>query len=158
MTYSNLTNCSGENSEINEYLKKYEEGKFHEVSNWLWDELYHQGDIGTASVAWIIEAHEIFLKANEIDWNYLAFTYAVMRSLEELIFIECPKWANDKYRPIAIKSLKHALSNLPDKLNEEQQLSLLSLTCAITKNYDSYELIEYGWKYEEQLMDIDFDK
>lgn len=155
-TNETLINCYGESIDIDPFLRKYQQGKSQEIVNWLWDELYHQGDIGTASVAWILEANEIFLKRNNIDWNHLSFIYAVMRSLEELKYIKCPVWAIDQYRPIAINALQHALSNIPAQLNEEQQLSILSLTCAITGNYTSFELLEYGWRYEEKLMKIDF--
>lgn len=95
-----LTNFYGKPCDIQPYLNLYKEGKVAEVTEWLWDELYHQGDIGTASIAWIIEAHDIFLKLEPLDWNYLSFVYAVMESLEENKFIPCPEWAEGKYKPI----------------------------------------------------------
>ena len=154
-----FTNFYGKPCDISPYLELYNQGKVAEVTEWLWNELYHQGDIGTASIAWVIEAHEIFLKLENLDWNYLGFTYAVMESLEENKFIPCPEWAEEKYRPIAIKTLQHALDFVAEPITEEQQLSILSLTSAITNTYKSFELMEYAWGgYEERLMELDFEK
>ncbi len=152
-----LTNCFGDACEIKPYLKLYEDKNYNEVQEWIWDELYHQGDIGTASIAWILEANEYFLKQREdLDWDYLGFVYRVMQSLEYYNVIACPDWAKNKYRDSATKALNHALRYFPEEPNQEQQLSVLCLTCAITKTYDSYTLLEYGWGYEEKLMDTEF--
>lgn len=86
-----LINFERHPCDIQKYLALYGEGKISEVSEWLWNELYHQGNIGTASIAWVIEAHSTFLSLSEIDWNYLSFIYAVMESLEEKKFIACPE-------------------------------------------------------------------
>jgi len=154
-----LTNFQGEPCNIQSYLELYKEGKTSEVSEWLWNELYHQGDIGTASVAWVLEAHEIFLSLKDIDWNYLGFVYAVMEALEENEFIPCPEWAKEKYRPVAIKTLQHALNYISEPITEEQQVSILGLSIAITKTYKSFALVEYAWGgYEERLMDLDYEK
>ena len=154
-----LTNFQGEECSIQHYLELYKKGKTSEVTEWLWNELYHQGDIGTASVAWVIEAHDIFLSLKDVDWNYLGFTYAVMEALEESEFIPCPKWAKEKYRPVAIKTLQHALNYISEPITEEQQISILGLSCAITKTYKSFALAEYAWGgYEERLMDLDYEK
>ena len=154
-----LTNFQGEPCDIEPYLDLYKEGKTSEVEEWLWNELYHQGDIGTASVAWVLEAHETFMSLKELDWNYLGFVYAVMESLEERKFIPCPEWAVNKYKPIAIKTLQHALNYISEPITEEQQVSILGLTCAITDTYKSYSLVEYAWGgYEEQLMELDYEK
>lgn len=154
-----LTNYHGKPCDIRPYLELYQQGNTAEVTEWLWSELYHQGDIGTASVAWIIEAHDIFLSLKEIDWNYLGFIYAVMEALEENEFISCPEWAKGKYRPIAIKTLQHALNYINNPVTEEQQISVLGLSCAITKSYKSFALVQYAWGgYEERLMDLDVEK
>ena len=154
-----LTNFYGKPCDIQPYLSLYEDGKVAEVTEWLWDELYHQGDIGTASIAWLIEAHNIFLILEPLDWNYLGFVYAVMESLEENKFIPCPEWAEGKYKPIAIKTLQHALNYLSDPVTEEQQMSILCLTSAITNTYKSFALVEYAWGgYEERLMELDIEK
>jgi hypothetical protein len=140
-------------------LEKYRRGDFAEVSQWLWEELYHQGDIGTASIAWLIRANEIFLNQSNIDWNYLGFVYAVMQSIEEREFIPCPDWARDLYRPAAISALRHALLHYPENPTDEQKLSVVCVSCAISKMYKSYSLIEYAWGgYEERLMALDFEK
>jgi hypothetical protein len=154
-----LTNFYGKPCDISPYLELYKQGEVAEVTEWLWNDLYHQGDIGTASIAWVIEAHEIFLQLEKLDWNYLGFIYAVMESLEENKFIPCPEWAEEKYRPIAIKTLQHALDFVAEPITVEQQLSILSLTSAITNTYKSFELMEYAWGgYEERLMELDFEK
>ena len=153
-----LTNCFGDPCEIEAYLKMYKEGRYNEVSDWLWSELYHQHNIGTASIAWVIKASELFLEQTEIDWNHLGFTFAVMESLEEHKFIPCPEWAKGKYRLAATKSLQHAFSFLPDEPNNEQSTSIVYLTCAISKMYKSRELIEYAYGCEEEIMELDFEK
>lgn len=155
----NLTNFYGKPCDIEPYLEKYKQGKYSEISEWLWDELYHQGDIGTASIAWLIQANAIFLTQTNIDWNYLSFIYAVMESLEENEFISCPDWAQGKYRPAAIAALQHALSYYPEQPTEEQKLSIVCVSCAISKMYKSYSLIEYAWGgYEDRLMELDYEK
>ncbi len=152
-----LTNCFGDACDIRPYLEHYNNKEYDKVQEWIWDELYHQGDIGTGSIAWILEANEIFLQqSDDLDWDYLGFIYRVMQSLEYYNFIPCPEWAKDKYRECAKKALKHAMNNLPDEPNQEQKLSILCATCAITKTYDSYALLEYGWGYEEKIMELDF--
>ncbi|QSP95496.1 hypothetical protein LPB19_03505 [Marinobacter salinisoli] len=154
-----LTNYYGEPCDIEPYLEKYRHGNYAEISEWLWNELYHQGDIGTASISWLIQANEIFLNQTSIDWNHLGFIYAVMQSIEEHEFIPCPDWAKNKYRPAAISALQHALSHYPENPTEEQKLSIVCVSCAISKMYKSYSLIEYAWGgYEERLMELDYEK
>jgi hypothetical protein len=46
----------------------------------LWSELYRQGDSETASITWIIEAHNILLKLEPFHWNYLGYVYVIMES------------------------------------------------------------------------------
>ena len=152
-----LTNFQGKPCDINPYLELYKLGELSVVSDWMWNELYHQQDIGTAAIAWILEANQIFLNREEIDWNYLGFTYSVMESIEEHKFIQCPEWAVGKYRPAAIKALQYALNFFSEDPSEEQKSSLVCLSCAISKMYKSYALIEYAWGgYEERLMELDF--
>ena len=48
---------------------------------------------------------------------------------------------------------------MSDPITEEQQLSILCITSAITNTYKSFELVEYAWGgYEERLMELDFEK
>ena len=154
----NLTNYHGETCDIEPYLKIYQEGDYSQVFEWMWSELYHQGNIGTAAVAWILKAHTIYLESDSPDWNFPGFVYSVMHSLEELKHIPCPDWAEGKIKPVAIKTLQHALNHLSDPITEEQQTTILALTSAIAGTYASYELIQYAWGgYEEQLMEMDLD-
>ena len=154
-----LTNFQGESCNISGYLEKYRNRELDLVEEWLWNELYHQRDIGTASVAWVIEANEIFLQSEELDLNYLHFTYCVMESLEEFNFIPCPNWAKNKLKPAAIKALVHALSSSIDQNQEKDKgKAIVALSCAISGMYKAYSLVEYGSGYEEQLMELDFEQ
>ena len=153
-----LTNFYGKPCDISTYLDLYKEGKHREVAEWLWSELYHQNNIGTASVAWVIEANSIFLRKSEIDWTYLGFIYAVMESLEEHKSIPCPRWAEGRCRIAAIRSLQYVLGAFPDAPTEEQRMAIVCISCAISGMYKSYSLIEYAWGgYEERLMELDLE-
>jgi hypothetical protein len=44
----------------------------------LWDELYHQGDIGDASYAAVPYLVQIYRQRNKLDWN----TYAMVATIE----------------------------------------------------------------------------
>lgn len=157
-TFNELTDYAGNQCSIVESLQLYRNGHLNEVNEWLWNDLYHQGNIGTASIAWIIEAHPIFIQTKTIDWNYLGFCAAVMESIERRKFIPCPDWAQGRYRACLKRSLAHALKQEGD-IPESERLTLIAATCAVAGAYDSFELVEYAWGgFEQKLMDLDFEQ
>jgi len=110
--WSDLEGGYREPSAAIEYLKRFESG---ERSNELWQdfvgEMYHQEDIGTASLAVI--PHLVFFFADELRpadfYSYLAFVDAARGQGDNP---EVPDWLRDTYQT----ALDAALDYVPEDL------------------------------------------
>jgi hypothetical protein len=60
-------------------LDALRDGRFDEAWEELWDNLHHQGDVGTASYAAVPELVRIAIEKNLTDWN----PFALVATIEE---------------------------------------------------------------------------
>ncbi len=63
-------------------IEAWRGGKALSGSSELWDQLYHQGAVNTASYAAAIQIVELIKELQQPDWN----TYALLASIEEARF------------------------------------------------------------------------
>lgn len=124
-----------------------------EVWHELWNELYHQGDIGDASFAAVPFLVRIYQERCVIDWN----TYAIVATIElartEGKNPDVPKWIADDYFQAIRKLAEIGTKEVLRAETAEDVRGILSLV-AIEKGLRTYGrfLVDYS---EAELLDIE---
>jgi hypothetical protein len=129
------------------------ETKMNAKSTWheLWEGLYHQGDIGTASYAAVSHLVTIYRKHGRIDWNRYAIVAVIELARGDGKNPKVPKWLeNDYFQAIRDLAAVGAVEVLQTKNTEEIRaiLSILAVFAGarthakILINYSTEELLE----------------
>ena len=123
----------------------------------LWENLHHQGDIGSASLAAIPHIVKISEQFDEVDWNL----YALPGLIEELRLeagFEVPSWLSDAYFKSLEKLALRAASDLQkteDYVEVTSALAIIALSKGmlipgrLLQSYSLDELYEMERKYTE---------
>ena len=119
----------------------------------LWQELYHQGDVGEASYAAIPHLVRIYQNRGKIDWN----TYAIVTSIELARNVgknpDVPLWLRQGYED-AINSLAiTGLGELPHA-NEKETIRSILAVIAIWKEVRTYARIIIDFS-EDELNELE---
>ena len=119
----------------------------------LWQELYHQGDVGEASYAAVPHLVRIYQNRGKIDWN----TYAIVTSIELARYVgknpDVPSWLLQGYED-AINSLAMTgLGELPHANGKESIRSILAVI-AIWKEVRTYARIIIDFS-EDELNELE---
>ena len=108
-----------------------------DVWDQIWDELYHQGDIGTASlvsVPYLVQTH---MEGQSPDWNVYSFVSLVELRRGQAENPDTPEWAEADYHS-ALRSLSICgLRELPIATDSSTKRSILGLL-AITHDARVY--------------------
>jgi hypothetical protein len=109
-------------------LSRMESGEsvWHE----LWNELYHQGDIGVASYAAVPQLVRISEAQRAVDWNLYALAATIEIERHRKSNPPLPDWLARSYEVAWDALLKLALSDLagnPDELTLRSALSVVAL-------------------------------
>lgn len=119
----------------------------------LWQELYHQGDVGEASYAAVPHLVRIYQNRGKIDWN----TYAIVTSIELARNLgknpDVPFWLRQGYED-AINSLAMTgLGELPHA-NEKETIRSILAVIAIWKEVRTYARIIIDFS-EDELNELE---
>jgi len=119
----------------------------------LWQELYHQGDVGEASYAAVPHLVRIYQNRGKIDWN----TYAIVTSIELARNVgnnpDVPSWLLQGYED-AINSLAMTgLGELPHA-NEKESIRSILAVIAIWKEVRTYARIIIDFS-EDELNELE---
>jgi len=119
----------------------------------LWQELYHQGDVGEASYAAVPHLVRIYQNRGKIDWN----TYAIVTSIELARYVgknpDVPSWLLQGYED-AINSLAMTgLGELPH-VNEKESIRSILAVIAIWKEVRTYARIIIDFS-EDELNELE---
>jgi hypothetical protein len=119
----------------------------------IWQELYHQGDVGEASYAAVPHLVRIYQNRGKIDWN----TYAIVTSIELARNLgknpDVPLWLRQGYED-AINSLAMTgLGELPHA-NEKETIRSILAVIAIWKEVRTYARIIIDFS-EDELNELE---
>jgi hypothetical protein len=114
----------------------------------LWQELYHQGDVGEASYAAVPHLVRIYQNRGEIDWN----AYAIVTSIELARNVgknpDVPLWLRQGYEDSINRLAMTGLGELPHANDKETIRSILAII-AIWKEVRTYARIIIDFSEDE---------
>ena len=122
----------------------------------LWDELHHQGDIGTASYAAVPHLIRIYRKLGTIHWNVYAMVGIIELARDRGTNPEIPKLLEQDYFRAIQELAKVGQSEILRAEEPETVRAILGII-AISKKLRTHGkfLIEFS---EDELMEIDPEK
>lgn len=141
-------------------LSRLEESSENLDSVWLelWENLYHQGDIGIASYAAVPEISRIARTQKLLDFNPFAITTAIELARGQGRNPELPDWLADDYFQALRDLTKYGCENLNKDWDSGTLKSILALIAIIKGNKDLAELIfEVDEGYEKELLNKFFE-
>jgi hypothetical protein len=118
----------------------------------LWNELHHQGDVGTASYAAIPHLVRISEAKREFDWNLYALAATIEIERHRTDNPQLPDWLAPSYKvawEALVKMALTALGGKPDVLTLRSALSVVALgrgdlkLGALLNHCDTSEIADY---------------
>jgi hypothetical protein len=133
-------------------------GEFDLIWSELWENLYHQGDVGIASYAVVPQIARIIQSQRILDYNPFALTVAIELARGRGKNPEPPDWLKEDYDQALWEIAKYGCDNLNQEWDSSILKSLLALVAIIKGNRDLGELIfELDDGYEKDLLDRFFE-
>ena len=124
-------------------------------STWhaIWQELYHQGDVGEGSFVVIPHLVRIHRLRGVVDWNTYGIAAAVELVRGEHGNPDVPNWAREAYDDALRELGRLGLEELPRAQNKETVRSILALL-AIVHGCRTYGhiLLEFG---EDEVLELE---
>lgn len=93
----------------------------------LWDELYHQGDIGTASLVSVPHLVRIHSERRSPDWNVYLLVSLIELHRAQAENPDTPDWAAPDYQASIHTLSELGLRELPVAVDSETKRSILGL-------------------------------
>jgi len=135
-------------------LKRLEsESRVRETWDELWQELFHQGDVGEASFATVPQLVRIYRQRNAPDWN----TYAIVSTIELARDRDdnpnLPPWLKDEYDSSITELALLGMEELLRVSDKEIARAILSVI-AILKGMRNHArlLIDFS---DEEVLDLE---
>ena len=118
----------------------------------LWEEMYHQGDVGAGSYVAVPHLVRIHLERGAVDWN----TYALVASVEVARGVrdnpDVPDWARPDYEAALRQLATTGLAELPRAATPEATRSILAVVAIMFgARTHGRLLIEYS---DEEAADL----
>ncbi len=124
----------------------------------LWENLYHQGDVGIASYAAIPYLAQIIRSREILNYNPFALTVAIELARCEEKNPELPEWLREDYNEALWDIAKYGCSNLQKEWDTDIMKSVLALVAIIKGNRDLGALIfEVDEGCEKELLNKFFE-
>jgi hypothetical protein len=132
---------------------KLEAGEVETAWSELWDELHHQGDVGTASYAAVPHLVRIYRKLGIIDWNVYAIVAIIELARERSQNPQLPKLLEQGYLR-AIQELAEIGQSEILRAEEPETVRGILSVIAISKGLRAHGkfLIEFS---EDELLGMD---
>lgn len=135
-------------------LAKIEAGENIEAA-WheLWEELYHQGDVGEASYAAVPQLVRIYKSRGVIDWNTYAIAAIIDLARGEKENPAVPRWLEEEYFS-ALRELAEVGSKEVLRAENIEDVRAILSVLAITRGARTHArfLVEYS---DEELLDLE---
>ena len=116
----------------------------------LWQELYHQGDIGEASYACVPELVRIYRERNELDWNAYAIVATIELARDSVRNPPLPAWLEPDYKAALAELARIGLTELQRAENKEMVRGILAVL-ALWKGARTYARILIDFSEDEVL-------
>lgn len=124
----------------------------------LWENLYHQGDVGVASYAAIPHLARIIQSRKAIDYNSFALAVAIELARGRGHNPELPHWLTEDYNQALWDMASYGCANLSREWDSGILKSVLALIAIIKGNRDLGELVfEVDDGSEKDLLDKFFE-
>lgn len=107
----------------------------------LWENLYHQGDVGIASYAAISRISQIAKSQKLLNYNPFALTVAIELARERGNNPSLPDWLKEDYFQALRDLAQYGCENLNQEWDSETLKSILALIAITKENIDLGELI-----------------
>jgi hypothetical protein len=119
----------------------------------LWEELYHQGDVGEASYASVPEIVRIYRDRNELDWNTYVIVATIELARDSANNPPLPAWLEPDYNAALTELAQIGLSELRRADNKEMVRGILA-ALALWKSLRTYArmLIDFS---EEEVCELE---
>ncbi len=124
-------------------------------STWrrIWEELYHQGDVGEGSFVAIPHFVRIHRQRQVVDWNTYAITATVELARGERGNPDVPQWARESYEDALRELGRLALDELPRARDKEAVRSILALLAIVHgARVHGRVLIEFS---EDEILELE---
>ncbi|HYJ47489.1 MAG TPA: hypothetical protein VEV81_12825 [Pyrinomonadaceae bacterium] len=124
----------------------------------LWENLYHQGDVGVASYAAIPHLARIIRRRKILSWDPFALAVTIELARGRGKNPGLPTWLEEEYHRALQDMAEYACGNLSKDWDGSLLKSILSLLAILKGNRDLGELIlEVDEGYEKYALDKFFD-
>jgi hypothetical protein len=124
-------------------------------STWheLWQELYHQGDVGEGSFAAVPHLVRIHRQRGVADWNTYALTATIELARGQKGNPDVPDWARDAYDQALRDLVQIGLEELPRCSDQEGVRSILAILAIVygARTYGRV-LIEFT---EDEVLELE---
>ena len=132
--------------------------EFDSIWSELWENLYHQGDVGIASYAVVPYIARIVQSRKILNYNPFALTVAIELARGRGENPELPDWLKEDYDQALWEIAKYGCDNLNSEWDSSILKSVLALIAIVKGNRDLGELIfEVDAGYEKDLLDKFFE-
>lgn len=126
-----------------------------EIWNELWEELFHQGDVGIASYAVVPQIYRIYREKEWIDFQLPSFVSAVEQARHETHNPELPKWLEQDYYSSLYDVAHYCLDKGKELTDRNYTRSMILLTAALMKEFALSRLVEMiAVGDEEKVMEL----
>ncbi len=135
-------------------LSKIDTGDNDIIWKELWENLYHQGDIGEASLYAVVKLSEIIITKKMIDWNPIALIVSIELARKNNQLEPLPKWILKDYQGAGTNLVRYVTERLNYEAGSEYLRSALALLAIHGNNHDLARLIiEVSPGDESRLLD-----
>jgi hypothetical protein len=125
------------------------------IWNELWEELFHQGDVGIASYACVPQIYRIYCEKEWIDHQLPNFVSAIEQARHESHNPELPKWLEQDYLSSLYETAHYCLSYGKEITDKNFSRSIMLLTAVLMKEFALAQLIELiSIGDEEKIMEL----
>jgi hypothetical protein len=97
----------------------------------LWQELYHQGDVGEGSYAAVPHLVRIHRKRGVVDWNTYALTAAIELARDTRPNPDVPAWTRESYEGALRDLARLGLDELPRTPDMQTTCSILAILAIV---------------------------
>jgi hypothetical protein len=112
------------------------------IWNELWEELFHQGDVGLASYACVPQLYRIYHEKKWIDFQLPNFVSAVEQARNEEHNPVLPKWLEEEYFDALFKVAHYCLDKGKKLTDKNFTRAMVLLTATLMKEFALARLVE----------------
>jgi hypothetical protein len=129
-------------------------GPSKEIWEVLWENLYHQGDVGASSYAAVVQLARIYREKGWLDGNLFMFAATVERARPAEKNPEVPQWLAEDYSRSLRELLEYGMDNIAERWEYNAVLGFLMLAALVQGRAELAELLNYVDEgYERELIE-----